>query len=133
MDSLGTAPELLGYLRTGYPIFLFVVFVVSFVSNSVLSARCAQDAKNGVCTGPGGRPLPKRARSTGAVLRLPQRFSPNTRLVFKWLSVGVLFTFVADAAIHITHVILRRSQHWWPGQAVVVGRMCFCVLKQEKL
>ena len=55
-----------------------------------------------------------------------QKFSEGTKILFRWLTVGVLVTLVADAAINITHVIYARSYHWWCGQSVVVG------LRQEK-
>lgn len=121
MDSHGTARTLLQYLRICYPIFIFAVFVGTFVANSILAAKNVNRNSNSVCTGPGGRPLPKRSRSTTAVAKQPQKFSENTKLLFKWLSVGVVLTFVADTVINITHVILSKSQHWWPGQSLVVS------------
>jgi hypothetical protein len=47
-------------------------------------------------------------------------FSPNAKLMFKWLSVAILFTFVGDATINISHVLFGRRQHWWCGESVVV-------------
>lgn len=114
--------ELLAYLRTASPIVLLVVFVVAFVTNSIRTARTVTPNGSAVCTGPGGRPLPKRSRSTMAVVKETQRFSQNAKLLFKWLSAGVLVTLVADAAINMAHVIVARSEHWWCGQAVVVSR-----------
>ena len=122
MDSHGEAREFLAFLRTSYPIFLFTVFVVAFFVNSILAAsRVRGNNHNAVCTGPGGRPLPKRSRSLGTMLALPQPFSERTVLLFRWLSVGLLLTFAVDAVVNIIHVIVRRSQHWWPGQAFVVS------------
>jgi hypothetical protein len=34
--------------------------------------------------------------------------------------VAVLVTYLADAVIYITHVMVARSEHWWRGQSVVV-------------
>jgi hypothetical protein len=59
--------ELLAYLRTASPIILLLVFVVAFVTNSIRTARTVTQNRNAVCTGPGGRPLPKRSRSTMVV------------------------------------------------------------------
>lgn len=120
MDSTKATQDVLVYLRTSYPIILLITFVVAFITDSVLAAKKAsQNGRNE--TGPGGRPLPKRARSTMAVVKQAQQFSHGAKLVFRWLSVGILATLVADAAINMTHVMLARSQHWWCGQSVVVS------------
>lgn len=112
------ALELLEYLRTCYPVFLLLLFVVAFVANTMLAAR---RHNNNVSPrmGPGGRPLPKRSRSS-AVFRKTQGFSRNVKRLFNWLSAGVLLTFLADAAIYIAHVMVARSEHWWRGQSMVV-------------
>ncbi|OJJ51301.1 hypothetical protein ASPZODRAFT_127358 [Penicilliopsis zonata CBS 506.65] len=114
--------ELLQTLRTGYPILLLVVFLLAFLTNSVLAARRTASTRQGAAarTGPGGRPLPRRSRSSMAVVREAHRFSEATKLGFKWLSVGVLVTFVADAVINILHVMTSRAEHWWRGQAMVI-------------
>ncbi|KAK9554417.1 ATP-binding cassette-type vacuolar membrane transporter Hmt1 [Aspergillus fumigatus] len=112
--------ELLAYLRTAAPIALLLVFVVAFVTNSIRTARTVNQNRNAVCTGPGGRPLPKRSRSTMVVVKETQKFSQSAKLLFKWLSAGVLVTLVADAAINVAHVMVARSEHWWCGQAVVI-------------
>ena len=124
MDSHNEAREFLSVLRISYPILLFAVFVVGFFVNSILVAtRSSGNNPKGECTGPGGKPLPKRQRTAGVgtALRIPDRFSPRTVVLFRWLSVGVILTFAADAAVSITSIVLRRSQHWWPGQAFVVS------------
>lgn len=115
------AHVLLEYVRIGAPIFLLVVFIIAFIANSVVSAKRLNKNGNASGTGPGGRPLPKRSRSTMAVPKEPQVFSPATKLLFKWLSVGVLVTYVADAAINMAHTLFYRSEHWWCGQSLVVS------------
>lgn len=122
--------SLLEFTRTLSPILLLTVFGISFIAHSIISARKVK-ANAAVSTGPGGRPLPKRMRSTAtAVTSLESLdFSPKTKIAIKWLSVGILFTFVADAAINMSHVILFRQDHWWCGQAVVVGCAPFCCLQ----
>ncbi|KAK2733396.1 hypothetical protein FQN57_002136 [Myotisia sp. PD_48] len=132
MDSLagiaGVEPEafrlpsrsLLGYTQMLYPIILLVIFCISFIARTVVSAQKIQpNVPEG--TGPGGRPLPQRMRSAAVVTtRKTFDFSPAAKLTFKWLSLGVLLTLVADAAVNMTHVILRRREQWWCGQSVVV-------------
>ncbi|EAL87406.1 vacuolar ABC heavy metal transporter (Hmt1), putative [Aspergillus fumigatus Af293] len=54
------------------------------------------------------------------VVKETQKFSQSAKLLFKWLSAGVLVTLVADAAINVAHVMVARSEHWWCGQAVVI-------------
>lgn len=111
------ALELLEYLRTCYPIFLLLLFVVAFVANTMLTAsNYSQNETQRM--GPGGRPLPKRSQS--GPFRKTQGFSNTVKRVFNWLSVAVLVTFFADAIIYITHVMVARSEHWWRGQSVVV-------------
>lgn len=116
------ALELLEYLRTCYPIFLLVLFCVAFVANTMVTARKAtrDDSQR---TGPGGRPLPKRSRSEGT-FRKTQSFSRTVKRLFNWLSVAVLVTFLADAAICVVHVMVARSEHWWRGQSMVVRLAC---------
>lgn len=113
--------DVLVYLRTCYPILLLITFVVAFISDSIFTAKRASQNGPQVQTGPGGRPLPKRARSALAVTKQTQKFSEGTKIFFRWLAVGVLLTLVADAAINMAHVIYARSYHWWCGQSVVVG------------
>lgn len=114
--------EVLSYVRIASPIGLLIAFVISFVVNSVISAKQLTPHRNNVTSGPGGRPLPKRTRSAMQVVaRERPDVSPRFKLVFKWLSVGVLLTFIADAALNMAHAIIARSEHWWRGQAVVVS------------
>lgn len=120
-DMMETDQTLLRFLRTLSPIALLLAFVVAFVVSSVISAMQVTPPPRPAC-GPGGRPLPKRTRSSMATIKKNQNsISPRFRVVFQWLSITVLLTFVVDAALNITHAILDRSEHWWRGQAAVVG------------
>lgn len=115
----GKAYDALRLARVVSPIALIIVFLIAFIVSSIISAR--RLTPNGkAASGPGGRPLPKRTRSTMVVARDRQDISPTFRLVFKWLSVAVLVTLVVDAVVNITQALLFRSVHWWRGQAVVV-------------
>ena len=111
------ALELLEYLRTAYPIFLLILFIVAFLAITILDARNANRPES-PRMGPGGRPLPTRSRSSG--LRKMQGFSKTVKRVFDWLSVAILVTFLADATIYILHVMAARSEQWWRGQSMVV-------------
>jgi hypothetical protein len=113
------ALELLEYLRTSYPIFLLILFVVAFVANTTIAAKKASKHES-QCFGPGGRPLPQRTRS---VPTYKSQFSRNVKRVFNLLSVAILLTFLADAIIYIIHVMVARSENWWRGQSFVVCSM----------
>ena len=115
-----TIRQLLHYAHTFSPLVLVVVFAISFVAHSIVSARSITTNAPAVQTGPGGRPLPKRMRSAAILTHDTPDFSPNAKLMFKWLSVAILFTFVGDATINISHVLFGRRQHWWCGESVVV-------------
>ncbi|KAJ5808614.1 hypothetical protein N7474_009883 [Penicillium riverlandense] len=112
------ASELLQYLRTCYPLFLFVLFVVAFLANTMIVARNVHN-HDSQRMGPGGRPLPMRARSSNSY-RQTQQFSKTVKRFFNWLSVGILVTWLADAIIFIAHALTARSEHWWQGQSVVI-------------
>ncbi|KAL4873291.1 hypothetical protein BDV12DRAFT_160769 [Aspergillus spectabilis] len=107
-------------LRITYPIILLLLFASAFVASSILTARNANRNTIASHTGPGGRPLPKRSRSTVAVVKTPQKFSRNAKLCFRLLSSAILVTLVAEAAVNVAHVMLARSEKWWCGQAVVI-------------
>lgn len=112
----------LEYMQTFSPMLLLVTFIASFITHSVVAARRLNASASLVTTGPGGRPLPKRMRSAAVTTtRAVFEISPSASLAVKWLSVGVLCSFIADASINMCHVIFRRQDHWWCGQAVVVG------------
>ena len=113
------AHELLDFLRTSYPVFFLLLFFVVFLANSIGSPG-KLNQHDSDRAGPGGRPLPKRSRSS-VIPQARKEFSKNVKAVFNWLSVGVLATFLADATIYILHVMVARSENWWRGQASVVS------------
>ena len=122
MDSAIAAHELLQYLRFGYPpILLIVLFVVFLVHSSKVARNASRNTE--VQYGPGGKPLPRRTRMMIAVARdLRAELARNrSKGWFVWLSVFVLATYIAEAAIHMAHVMTSKSEKWWCGQAVVVG------------
>lgn len=121
MDSSIGAHELVRYLHFGYPPTLLVVVLVFFL---IHSSRVAQDAdkQTEVQYGPGGKPLPKRTRMMVAAARdLPAELARDkSKRWFVWLSLCVLTTYIADAAINLAHVMVSNAQQWWCGQAAVV-------------
>lgn len=126
MGSLHASRQLLDYLRYSYPAVTLLVFIVSFITTSFLAAQNTGKHGSAVQHGPGGRPLPKRLRSTVVKVRETRsKFSSRTRFIFAWLAAGVLGTFVVDAAIHIAHAMVAKPEKWWCGQAVVVSLRLF--------
>ncbi|KAG0153661.1 hypothetical protein PDIDSM_719402 [Penicillium digitatum] len=128
MDSAITAHEFLQSFRFGYPPLLLVVLVVVFlVHSSQVANTSAKDASRNpeVQHGPGGKPLPRRTRIFMAGARdLPTELARNrSKGWFGWLSLVVLATYIAEAAIHMTHAMISNAEQWWCGQAVV-----FCVV-----
>ncbi|KAJ5497452.1 hypothetical protein N7463_009439 [Penicillium fimorum] len=122
MDSAVAAHELLQYLRFGYPPILLVILLVFFLIHSSQVAKNNAGQNTKVQYGPGGKPLPRRSRIMMAVARdLPTELALNrSKTWFVWLSLCVLATYIAEAAIHMTHALISKSQQWWCGQAVVV-------------
>lgn len=113
--------EVLGYVQIASPIATLLVFLGAFVASSVMAAKQLTPT-NRKAVGPGGRPLPKRSRSAMSVLRERERqeMSRTSRLVFRWLALGVAITFVANAAVIMAQTVIYRSEHWWRGKAAVV-------------
>lgn len=131
MDSAIAAHELLQYLRFGYPPVLLVILFVVFLIHSSEVAKNAS-GNTDVQYGPGGKPLPRRTRVMMAIARdLPAELARNRyKGWFVWLCLFVLATYIAEAAIHMTHTMISRSEQWWCGQAVVV-RLLFQKLKSK--
>ncbi|KAH8700341.1 heavy metal tolerance protein precursor [Talaromyces proteolyticus] len=127
-EALPKGRYVLQFIQTAAPIVLLLVFIGAFVASSIISARRLTPNDNKAAYGPGGRPLPKRTRSTMTVLRDRQEISPQFSLVFQWLAVAVLLTYLVDTAINVSHAIIYRSEHWWCGQSTVIYLVgCFFV------
>ncbi|KAJ5469038.1 hypothetical protein N7475_006790 [Penicillium sp. IBT 31633x] len=119
--DISIAHEALRYLRFGYPpILLTILFVVFLIHSSRVAKNAGRNSE--VEYGPSGKPLPKRTRIMMAAARdLPAELARNkSKRWFVWLSLLVLATYIADAAIHMTHAMVSSSEHWWCGQATVV-------------
>ncbi|KAL8783337.1 MAG: hypothetical protein Q9213_004712 [Squamulea squamosa] len=115
-----TAQSILIYVHFGSPILLIIFFLVVFTAHSIATASVETTVKDPQDrTGPGGKPLPSKSRKTSQEKdRLD--FSPARKLLFNWLSVGTIATFVANAVVVITHALVDREHHWWCGQSVAI-------------
>ena len=117
------AQEIMVYTHYASPIILLIFFLVAFTAHSILTASNEDvvPAKPGQ-TGPGGKPLPRTSSPTAKAAREKKAldFSPSRKLLFSWLSAGVVLTFLGSAGTVIVHALLDRKDNWWCGQAVVV-------------
>jgi hypothetical protein len=112
--------HLLVYIRFLSPIILIVVFLVAFTVHSIATA--SNNAVPTEVTGPGGKPLPQKPSAATRARRaeLAEDVSPARKLLFVWLSVGTIVTFVGNAVLVIVHTVLARQENWWCGESVAV-------------
>jgi ATP-binding cassette, subfamily B, vacuolar membrane transporter HMT1/ACLQ len=120
-----TAQAILNYLQIAYPIILLVLYLTTFTVRSVLIARGESDAQETQPEqlGPGGKPLPRKknnAAHKAADLTLDLDFARPRKLLFEWLSVGVILALSANILVVIVHAISARNEGWWCGQAPTV-------------
>jgi ATP-binding cassette, subfamily B, vacuolar membrane transporter HMT1/ACLQ len=122
--SLDKTREILYSAKTACPAVVLGVFLLGFITYGIVNAP-SEDAKVEVRArrGPGGRPLPLRRKSARQVKEAVKvtDFSPNSKLIFKAISAGVLVSFVANGAAIILQVLNYRDDRWWPGQSAVVS------------
>jgi len=122
MDPTYTTRQFREYLQFSYPAATLLVFLIGFITNSVLIAKSSQNG-GAVRCGLEEKPLSKGLRSTIHKIADAQKhqFSSSARYAFVWLVVGVLVTLVADVSVHISHAIAGHEERWWCGQATVVS------------
>ncbi|CAL3969286.1 hypothetical protein PZA11_006127 [Diplocarpon coronariae] len=122
--GLPTSTQLLDLVHFYSSPALFLLFVVAFVTNSVLSAEQAAEALGPVRLGPGGKPLPRSsARKSQEELERRKKgkdFSRGRKLLFFYLSAALLATFVANAGNIVAHALLEAERGWWCGEATAV-------------
>ena len=117
------AEESLVYIHYASPLILLVSFLLVFTVNSIATAtRDSTKAALTDQTGPGGKPLPQSSSQRAQAQRNIQvlEFSSRKKLLFDWISFGVILTFVANAIIVISHALLDREHNWWCGPHVAV-------------
>ena len=120
--SKQSAQDILTYTQFFSPIIVFLVFLLAFLSHSILTAPPNEQGKS-TASGPGGRPLPRTVSAGAKAKRLEQvkELSPARKAIFSWTSVFLVFAFGGSAALNIIHAVARRDQHWWCGEPVVVS------------
>ncbi|KAL8799413.1 MAG: hypothetical protein Q9182_005898 [Xanthomendoza sp. 2 TL-2023] len=115
-----TAQSILIYLHFASPIFLFVFFLIAWTAHSIATASVHAPGKDPQDqTGPGGKPLPPNLRKSSKGSNVLD-FSPARKLLFNWLSVGAIVTFVANAVVIIAHALVHRKDNWWCGESVAI-------------
>ncbi|KAL8651054.1 MAG: hypothetical protein Q9226_004875 [Calogaya cf. arnoldii] len=115
-----TAQSILIYVHFASPIILVVFFLVAFTAHSIATASVDTTVKDPQDqTGPGGKPLPSNSRKTSQESNSLD-FSPARKLLFNWLSVASITTFLANAAVVIAHALVDREEHWWCGESVAI-------------
>ena len=119
------AQAILRRLQVAYPIILLGLYLVAFTTHSIWTARREEHPSHHdpPPRGPGGKPLPrtnspaKQAAGVSAVLD----FSRPRKLLFEWLSVAVIATFIANIVVVIIHALVERNERWWCGIAPTVS------------
>lgn len=118
-----TPTVLLDVVHFHYPWILLLVFLTTFIANSILSAPASATVVEPTVTGPGGKPLPRSAKKSKEEKekRKQQDFSPVRKLVFIYLSAGVILTFVGSAINIVLHALTERENGWWCGESTAVS------------
>ncbi|KFZ14554.1 hypothetical protein V502_06026 [Pseudogymnoascus sp. VKM F-4520 (FW-2644)] len=119
-SSPGTAYWILHYVQYSYPLVLLVVFLTAFVAHSIISSPSNQSVTSrSNLLGPGGKPLPPTSRppSNGPPEPANDGFGRTRSLLFCWLSVGLIATFVGNIVNIVVHAVSERRDGWWCGEA----------------
>lgn len=122
-----TPMEILDVVHFHSPWVLFVIFLVAYIANSILTAEPSTESKEPVLLGPGGKPLPRSARKAKEERDKRKKlkdFSPGRKILFLYLGAGVLATFVANGINIIVHALTKVGDGWWCGKSMAVS-LCF--------
>ncbi|KAK1086316.1 ATP-binding cassette-type vacuolar membrane transporter Hmt1 [Friedmanniomyces endolithicus] len=117
-----TALLILHYLQVISPILLLALYVITFTVHSIVTARDDDDPTTAPeQLGPGGKPLPKKnIDKKGPRLAEAYDFSKPRKLLFEWVSLGVLATLAGNITVVIVHALVERGERWWCGQAPTI-------------
>jgi len=120
-----TAQDILTYTHFAYPIVLLCTFIGVFTYESIASSSTIHvdtTESQSPQLGPGGKVLPPRLapKKSNEGKKDILDFSRPRKLLFIWLSVGVLLTFLGNGALTVMHALYSRNEEWWCGQAYVV-------------
>lgn len=102
-----------------YPILLLVIYLTTFTARSIYTAHNDSPSPP-PAMGPLGKPLPKKHNSSEPLIPQELDFSKPRKLLFQWLSVGVLFSLLGNIVVVIVHALYARKEKWWCGQATTV-------------
>lgn len=125
---------LLEVLHFYYSWILFAVFLVAFVTNSILTVEPSAESKGPVRLGPGGKPLPSSSARKNKEEREKKKkdkdFSQTKKAVFYYLSAALLGTFLANGVNIVAHALTETESEngWWCGEATAVSTSSFRVL-----
>ncbi|KYG43884.1 hypothetical protein M433DRAFT_5938 [Acidomyces richmondensis BFW] len=118
------AQRVLTYGQIAYPIVILLLYLITFTIHSIASAgrdREPVSRPRPERLRPGGKPLPKTTKSVddgrGSGVAGGSR---RRKLLFEWLSAGVIASIAANIALVIFHVLWQREEQWWCGQAPVI-------------
>ena len=113
------------YTQIAYPILILLLYLFTFVIRSVATARNGNEHEpQDQQLGPGGKPLPTKNPNNSKEPDVPHYldFSKPRKLLFEWLSVGVIFSLAGNIVVVIIHALYARKEKWWCGQAPTVRR-----------
>ncbi|KAL8986703.1 MAG: hypothetical protein Q9177_004024 [Variospora cf. flavescens] len=111
--------DVLVYVHFSSPIILLIYFLFAFTAHSITTASTNTSTNSPQDqTGPGGKPLPSSKKSPRKKHVLD--FSPARKLLFNWLSVGTIATFLGNAVAVILHTLVNRQDNWWCGESTAV-------------
>jgi ATP-binding cassette, subfamily B, vacuolar membrane transporter HMT1/ACLQ len=119
--SNGRANAVIYYTQFAYPIVLLFLFIIAFAAHGIITANNESGpAVTLTVTGPGGKPLPNTPPPRS---RRPKKhgFNRMKRLVFVWISIGQILTFLGNAVNIVVHALAERESGWWCGEATAVS------------
>lgn len=119
--TLAATTWFLDVVHFNYAWCLGLIFVLVFMASTVQFAQSPAESEEPVLLGPGGKPLPRSRKKTKEERerRKQKVFSPGRQLLFNYLSVALLLTFVAHGCNIIIHALVA-PEGWWCGKPTAV-------------
>jgi len=134
---LTTAEAVVFCVELVYFPLLALVYGLANALRGVLGSEGHEDSIPTRATGPGGRPLPttkqKKNKPDGPERPPPREleFTKLTRRLFKYGSVCVVLTFVANAASIVSHTLAGGPKDgWWCGEETAVSPPALLLFRQ---
>lgn len=123
--DLPPTTKLLDFVHFHSAWVLFVVFLLAFIANSILTAEASAETEGPILTGPGGKPLPStsalRAKKERESREQSREFSSGKKLLFLYSSAALIGTFVANAVNIVLHALSTGGNGWWCGESMAVS------------